>query len=318
MVYASPFPGAGHIPDFERFVVTYRLKDFGSYTAGGRVFEVTEGTPQTVQFTRTATYDVDPRGHFAAEHAYVQYFIPEARNDEPPIVFVHGGGLSGSCWEKTPDGRQGWLQLALDRGYECHVIDNVERGRAGFAPGLWEGAPLLRSLEEAWVLFRFGAQADFATRTAFPKQKFPINFFDDFARTFVPRWLQTTSLQVAALCAVMERVGPAIVICHSQGGEITFDAHARVGPLMKKIIALEPSGYPINAAALGQTKLTLCAGDFLECDAQWTEREAAWSGLASLVEGAKYIQSKDIGGGNSHMLMMDGNSSALFEEAMQG
>ena len=119
--------------------LTYHLKEFGSYTVGGRLHKVTTGIPKTVHFTRTASFEVDPRGHFAVEQAYVQYFIPENRNAEPPIVFVHGGGMSGSCWDKTPDGRPGWLHLALDRGYEVHVIDNVERGRAGFAPGLWGG-----------------------------------------------------------------------------------------------------------------------------------------------------------------------------------
>lgn len=296
--------------------MAYRLQDFGSYTAGGRVHQVTEGAPQTVQFTRTASYDVDPRGHFAVEHAYVQYFIPENRNAEPPIVFVHGGGLSGSCWDKTPDGRPGWLHLALDRGYEAHVIDNVERGRAGFAPGLWEGEPMLRSLEEAWVLFRIGSREGFTTRTPFEGQRFPFAQFDIFARSFVPRWLGTTPLQVDALYAVLERTGPAIVICHSQGGEITFDAHHKAGHLMKQIIALEPSGYPEDAKTLDDTRLTLCTGDYLESDPQWTARRNAWHKLAAGGDQITHIESTSIGSGNSHMLMMDSNAEALFTVAI--
>jgi len=296
--------------------LAYFLKDFGSYTAGGRLHHVADGSPRQVQFTRTASYDVDPRGHFAVEHAYVQYFVPEARNDQPPIVFVHGGGMSGSCWDTTPDGRPGWLHLALDRGYEVHVVDNVERGRAGFAPGLWDGAPMLRSLEEAWVLFRIGTRDGFATRTPYAGQRFPVAHFDALARRFVPRWLGTTDLQVAALCDVLKHTGPAIVVCHRQGGEVPFDAHQQVGHLMQEIIALEPSGYPENTNSLGDTQVTICSGDNLESDPQWKARQGAWHKLAAGNTQVTHIESASVGSGNSHMLMMDSNSAALFAAAL--
>ena len=57
--------------------------------------------------------------------------------------------MHGSTWETTPDGRPGWINLLLAQGYEVHVLDNVERGRSGFAPGLWRDDPILRSQEEA-------------------------------------------------------------------------------------------------------------------------------------------------------------------------
>ncbi len=66
---------------------------------------VTEGEPVRVQFTRQAGIDVDPRGHFAIEHAYVQYLVPTNKNHYPPVALVHGGGLSGSGWETTPNNR---------------------------------------------------------------------------------------------------------------------------------------------------------------------------------------------------------------------
>ena len=292
--------------------MTYRLRDFGSYTAGGRLHRVTEGEPTRVRFTRTATYEVDPRGHFAVEHAYVQYFVPEARNAEPPVVLVHGGGMSGSCWETTPDGRPGWLHLLLQRGYEVHVIDNVERGRAGFAPGYWPGAPLLRSLEEAWVLFRIGPADGFASRTPFEGQQFPVERFDAFARSFVPRWLTTTGLQTEAVLAVLRKTGPAIVICHSQGGEIVFDAHARDPSMFAAIIAVEPSGYPDSAERLGGTPLTIVSGDFLDADDHWRARRAAWHGLARSTA-VTLLDPPQIGTGNSHMIMADRNAETVLD-----
>lgn len=287
--------------------MTYRLRDFGSYTAGGRIAEVTEGEPYKVNFTRSASFDVDPRGHFAIEHAYVQYFVPEARNTAPPIALVHGGGMSGSSWETTPDGRPGWLQLLLQMGYEVHVIDAVERGRAGFAPGHWSGDPLLRSIEEAWRLFRLGPKEGFADREPYAGQRFPVAHLETFARSFVPRWLTTTPLQVDALLAVLDRTGPATVICHSQGGEIAFDALAKDPKNFANLIAVEPSSTLRRAEDLHGRAVRIVIGDFLDRDAFWDKRLAIWEELAALPN-AMLLGPQELGPGHSHMIMSDQGS----------
>ncbi len=221
--------------------MSYALRDFGCYTAGGRIHRVAEGEPFPIQVTRDSSYLYDPRGHFAVEHAYVQFFIPERRNSAPPVVLVHGGGTHGATWETTPDGRPGWLHLLVRRGYEVHVVDAVERGRAGWMPGLWQGDPILRSMEEAWSLFRFGPPEGFSDRLPFPGQQFPVEHIERLARSLTPRWLSTSRLQIAALVAVLEKTGPAILVTHSQGGEIGFDAQALRPDLVAAIVAVEPS-----------------------------------------------------------------------------
>lgn len=293
--------------------MTYALKDFGSYTVGGRLLHVTEGTPRKVQFTRSVSFTVDPRGHFAVEHAYVQYFVPQDRRPGPPVVLVHGGGMSGSCWEATPDRRPGWLHLLLTRGYEVHVIDNVERGRAGFAPGLWDGDPFLRSLEEAWSLFRIGPADGFPTRTPFPGQLFPVDQYETFAQSFVPRWLGTTPLQSAALLAVLERTGPALVICHSQGAEVTFDALAAAPDLFDGIIAVEPSSLPEDTQNLSGHPVVICAGDFLDTDPDWQARAQGWEGFAAGADNLRFLGTSAFTPGNSHMMMMDANNEAVLD-----
>ena len=292
--------------------MAYTLRQFGSYFVGGRVAEVTEGEPRTIQFTRTNSFEYDPKGHFAIEHAYVQFFEPEARNAKPPVVLVHGGGMSGSCWETTPDGRPGWLHLLLDRGYEVHVVDATERGRAGFAPAHFDGTPILRSMEEAWSLFRIGTKENFGLRRPFENQQFPVANFIEFAKCFVPRWLSTTPLQVNALISVLHRTGPAIVICHSQGGEIAFDAFAQEPQLFEAIIALEPSGNPAVGADFTQTPTHIVAGDFLDINQMWKDRRKVWQSLAA-VEGVTFSGPERLGAGNSHMLMMDLNSDHVLD-----
>ena len=295
--------------------MSYSLRDFGSYTAGGRVIEVTQGAPYRVQFTRSASFEVDPRGHFAVEHAYVQYFIPEALRDAPPVVLVHGGGMTGSCWETTPDGRKGWLHHLLQMGYEVHVVDAVERGRAGFAPGLWEGEPILRSLEEAWYLFRIGPKEAFARRQPFARQRFPVAEFESFCRSFVPRWLATTPLQVSGLLAVLNGTGPATVICHSQGAEVTFDALAQSPALFERIIAVEPSYTPDDSDALHDTSLSVLVGDFLDSDEFWDSRLRAWTTLAAFPK-STLLGPADLGAGHSHMLMLDQNSEHVLASVL--
>ncbi|MGI9505954.1 MAG: alpha/beta fold hydrolase [Geminicoccaceae bacterium] len=300
--------------------MSYHLADFGSYTVGGCLHEVTEGAPRRISFTRDAEYDYDPRGTFAVEHAYVQYFIPEARRAGPPVVLVHGGGMHGSTWETTPDGRPGWLHLLLRDGFEVHVIDNVERDRAGFAPGVFEGEPILRSLEEAWSLFRIGPPEGFAARAAFRDQAFPVSAFETLGRYLVPRWLTTTPLQSAALIALLERTGRAVVVCHSQSGEITFDAAERRPDLFDAILAVEPSATPCDLAAYRHIPIVLMIGDHLDMDARWQGRLERWqtvtTALAAAGADCRLLDTaKEIRPGGSHMLMMDSHSERCLAEA---
>jgi len=294
--------------------VTYHLKDFGSYTVGGRTLEVTDGVPREVFFTRSASYTYDPRGHFSVEHGYVQYFIPAKRNQLPPVVLVHGGGMHGSTWETTPDGRPGWINLLLADGYEVHVLDNVERGRSGFAPGLWQGEPILRSQEEAWELFRIGTKECFEQRQAFKGSLFPVASFASFAQMIVPRWLTTTHLHVAALVETLKHTGPAIVICHSQGGEIAFNAAGFVPDGFAGIIAIEPSITFESDETTPSVPCALFMGDFLDCAHHWSQRADAWlRWQAQVGDKMKLVQSgKDCRNGHTHFPMLDQNSDEVL------
>lgn len=66
----------------------------------------------------------------ATDHAFVDFQIP-ADSKKLPLVYVHGYGGSGVCWQMTPDGREGFATLMLRRGWSSYVVDLPGRGRAG-------------------------------------------------------------------------------------------------------------------------------------------------------------------------------------------
>jgi pimeloyl-ACP methyl ester carboxylesterase len=49
-----------------------------------------------------------------------------------PILFIHGGGGSGTTFRATPDGRVGWADLLAQRGYRSWVTDWPGAGRSGY------------------------------------------------------------------------------------------------------------------------------------------------------------------------------------------
>jgi len=63
-------------------------------------------------------------------HIYVEYMIPQRLRHRTPIVMVHGGSQSGTNFTGTPDGREGWAQYFVRRGYAVYVVDGVGRGRS--------------------------------------------------------------------------------------------------------------------------------------------------------------------------------------------
>jgi pimeloyl-ACP methyl ester carboxylesterase len=298
-----------------------RLARFGSFTVGGRQIRVEGEAPREVRFTNTAAIRYDPNGLFHVEQAYVQYFVPDSPASELPVLLVHGGGLTGAMWETTPDGRPGWAELFLRRGFPVYVIDNVERGRAGWCPfrGIWPDEPIVRSAEEAWWLFRFGREEDFAARTPFPGQRFPVAAaFDGLIRLGVPRWTGNNDAAVAALIAAVREIGPVALIAHSHGGEIALRSAMALPDLVRAVVAIEPSGFPDvpNARTAGGRRFLFVIGDYLDRYPLWISLDGRIRGFAAdLAAAGGRVERWDMPSrgirGNSHMMMMDDNNETI-------
>ena len=298
------------------------LAGFGSFYAGGRQVRI-QGRPVTkIQFTPTVDFDWDPNGLFHIEQAYVQWFVPADRRYELPIVLLHGGGFTGAMWETTPDGRPGWLQDFLVQGHPVYVVDNVERGRAGWCPfpELWPGPPILRSAEEAWSLFRVGAAADFTQRRPFAPQRFPTDAFDEMIRGSVPRFpRQTDDAAVAALGAVLAKIArPVALVAHSQGGEIALRVAVADPERIAALVLIESSGFPAAGAVAGWPVLQV-VGDHLDATPLWGELTRRYRAFAAeltrqgMRNDAWFLAERGVTG-NSHMAMMDDNSAEIAGE----
>jgi pimeloyl-ACP methyl ester carboxylesterase len=266
--------------------VTIELRDMGSYFVGGRRV-VVEGQPERVVRLSPAldAFRHDPNGIYWIDQAYVQYFVPVRTVLPWPLVLVHGGGLTGSAWETTPDGRPGWLQCFLAAGFEVHVVDNVERGRAGFCalPGHVQDGPIVRSEAEAWRLYRIGDEAGYAGRQPFAGQQFPVAHLEHLARCAVPRWPGRAPLQLQALDALVQRLGECVLVGHSQGGGFVLEVAAARPGQVRAVVALEPHGGQPQCSAGAPPPLLAVLGDFIDRAPVWLDLQrrlldhlAAW------------------------------------------
>ena len=169
-------------------------------------------------------------GRITVNQMYVQYRVPVGAKGVP-VVMVHGSNHTGATYETTPDGREGWATYFVRRGFPVYVVDHSGRGRSGFnptplnevrdAPGAKPSTlptVLLSTQERAWPNFRFGERVG----APYPGLQFPLEALDHYFAQLVPN--TETTLQgggsntVSALAALLDRIGPAVVIVHSQSG----------------------------------------------------------------------------------------------------
>src|SRR5256714_1042132 len=201
------------------------LRGMGSFPIGGRIAEVT-GKPITeIQRVPGGPMSkLDPNGQFMVEQMYVQYFLPRHRKGKYPLLMWHGGGLTGVTYETTPDGREGWLNLFIRKGWDVYNSDAVERGRSGFASSdVWPSEPIFLNYADPFERFRIGDgegswSADPSKRKVLPGNQFPVEAYDNYMRQTVPRWLSTDQAVIDAYIALVDKICPCVLLLHSQGG----------------------------------------------------------------------------------------------------
>ena len=182
---------------------------------------------------------------------YAEFQIPARQTHPWPIVMIHGGAQSGTNFTGTPDGREGWAQFFLRRGYAVYVVDQPGRGRAAYQADVYGPAtPLV--LETTQRQFaapeRYKPWPQAHLHTQWPGPAVPGDMvFDQFYASQMPS-IQDFTLQQQlnreAIVALLEKIGPSILLTHSQSGAFGWPVADSRPNLVKAILAVEPNGPP--------------------------------------------------------------------------
>ena len=173
------------------------------------------------------------------DHAYVFHQVPQ--NPKPlPIVMLHGAFQSGRSWETTPDGREGFQNIFLRRGYSTYLVDQPRRGRAG-------NSTVATTIEPTpydqlfFDQFRIGKWPNYFDNVQFSRDPAAL---DQFLRSVTPNTGPYDAKVISdAMSALFTKTGPGILFTHSQAGGPGW-LTAIKNPNVKGIVALEPgSGF---------------------------------------------------------------------------
>ncbi len=182
------------------------IQEQGSFAVGGTVLQ-NPGVYDPIKRT--------PIGQtFHGDHAYVFYQIPlNAR--KLPLVFLHGAGQFSKTWETTPDGREGFQNIFLRRGFGVYLLDQPRRGNAGRSTAPISITPTPD--EQFWFdTFRVGVWPEYFPGVQFPRDEVSLN---QYFRQMTPNTGPfDTGLISDAVVALLNKVGPGILVTHSQGG----------------------------------------------------------------------------------------------------
>ena len=266
-----------------------------------------------------------PGGRIVVNQMYVEYAVPKRqKSGSVPVIMVHGSGHTGKTYDKTPDGRDGWKQHFLRKGFTVYVVDQVGRARSGWNTepinqALTKGDPSLIpkggvvqfTYERAWGVFRFGPKPD----EWWPDSKFPHKHLDQYMAQLVPNTEATLpqppKKTVDALVALLSKIGPAMVMVHSQSGTYGTQTALERPDLVKALINVEGrSGCNLTPE---QTKI-MAVVPWLNVagDHGWNGEEECRKVVASVKSAggkADFLATYEKGvRGNTHMMMMDINN----------
>lgn len=309
------------------------LERWGSFHVGGQEVVVSGQPVKEVTFSPGGVpARIDPNGTYLMGGMYAQYMVPAPARGQVPLLMWHGGGLTGVTWETTPDGREGWQHYFLRRGWPVYVSDAVERGRAGWGmiPEQTGGTAVVNPVANPWERFRIGPGAgSYERRELLPGNQFPADrdSYANFIRQNVPRFTTTDGLTLDAYLALLDKVGPSVVMAHSQAGLFGWRAAQERPALVEALVLVEPAtvGDPAKVAALKDVPVLIVYGDYIAQDSRWPAIRANGVKFAEAVRAAggtvEIVDLPERGiRGNSHMVMMDRNSdqvAALVQDWLQ-
>jgi hypothetical protein len=205
----------------------------GSFMAGGTVV----ATPGDFVPTNPTSAGQTLHG----DHTYVQFQIPHASfGAQKQNSLVMWGSFIGNSWETTPDGREGFEQLFLRKGWNVYVADRPRMGRAARTT---VGSTITPSANDQglFIQFRLGIWPNLYPNSKFPPGPDALDQFDRWGVQSVGPGDATLTLN--DLLAITKKVGPTVLFTHSASSLSGYQA-AMQDANIRGIIGLESTGVP--------------------------------------------------------------------------
>jgi pimeloyl-ACP methyl ester carboxylesterase len=188
---------------------------------------------------------------YVSHQMYVEVRIPARQTHRYPIVMVHGGTMSGTNFTGTPDGREGWAQYFVRQGFATYVVDQPGRGRSGYATAQYgpskvadmEGGQRRYLSQEKYKLW---PQAHLHTQwpgSGAPDDPVSLQMVSGYVPE-IDDFTKQQFLNRDALVALFDKIGPAVLMVHSQAGAFGWPVADARPLLVKAIVGVEPNGPP--------------------------------------------------------------------------
>ena len=311
------------------------LKAQGSFFVGG----------EKVEQTQVQLGSLGPGGHITVNQMYVRFMVPQGGDGNVPVVMVHGATLTGKSWETTPDGRMGWDEYFVRRGYPVYVPDQVGRGRSGFNQARFNDARagavrpdsvprwLRFSDEVVWPNFRFGS----APGAPYSDSQFPVSGVDELSKQGVPDvsfgGVPMPNPTLKALSDLAGQLNGAVLMGHSQSGPFPLFSALLDPKVAKGLVLVEPGSCPGSLTdeqirTLATIPILVVFGDHRDTPTGisnehfWQRSFQSCQGLIGRVKAAggqaEMLDPTSRGiRGNSHMIMQDRNNLQIADIILQ-
>jgi len=257
-LWACPAWGQGAYPPADQKLPPLVLAKRGVFFPGGQIV--------------TRTFPTGTTNQILVGQAYVEYSIPQnLRHGKKtlPIILTHSG-IDGIIWLTTPDGREGWYDFFVRRGFPVYVVDPTGTGRAGFnvdqynlvrageaAPSLqpslghrdsdaWENEnmgpmPYVHGAVDPTCIGNDGRGPDPLTCYGWLMPNDPESVKHWLAHALPSGPSGPPSSSRAAFEELLRNIGPAIWIGWSGGGTLGGDIAQANPELLKGLIGIEPA-----------------------------------------------------------------------------
>jgi hypothetical protein len=191
----------------------------------------------------------------------VQYQIPPETRDLPLVMWPEDG--NSQLWDTTPDGRDGFRNIFVRRGFSTYVFDEpwrvpVVAGTPATATApRGAGSGLAEVLTEAnrrvFERFRIGVWPNY-----FPDVQFSSNaaaleqwWRQQASLTAAPvvRELQDSAAVTYAAAALLEKIGPAVLLTHGAGSHFGWLTRMKTGEV-KALVSYEATSFVFPEGAM--------------------------------------------------------------------